>query len=418
MADEKKATTLEEVWSNFPPSGALEPDSIFRIQRPHVSSRRSIRDLDRAKDFAKWFLIGHRGCGKSTHLRYLLAQEEVTEKFFPISYVISDVADMNDLSYEDLLFTIASKLVEKAQEQRAISAKLKKRLETWGRTVVEEVTRAESASAEVEGGLKSLFAGFMLKLQTQHSTRNQFRKVVEPQVSELINIINDVTASLEQKTGKTVLVAIDDLERSTVAAAKKLFGDYLVSLRNPKCHIIYTVPVALMHENVWTNLDPHSWYIPNIKLHVKNSFSSKDEDGYKLMKNFIEKRMNLDLITPEALDELITFSGGVFRQTCSLMQIAVDYAEDKEKNQIGIEEVRSAAAEIANGLLPQLTTEDLDILKEIAKDNGSQKAFEHSKLLHNLSVLRYPNDHTWHDINPVLREIVDAHEPSQPAKDA
>lgn len=418
MADEKRATTLEEVWNNFPPSGALAPDSIFRIERPHVSSRRSIRDLKRAKDFTKWFLIGHRGCGKSTHLRYLLAQDEVEEKFLPISYIISDVADMNDLSYEELLFSVASKLVEAAQTQDAITPKLEKRLENWGSTVVKEVTRAENASAEVKGGLEAFFMGFLLKLQTQHSTRDQFRKIIEPQVSELINIIDDVTAALEQKTGKTVLVAIDDLERSTVAAAKKLFGDYLVSLQKPKCHIIYTVPVALMHENVWTNLDPSAcWYIPNIKLHKENRFAVKDKDGYKLMQTFIEKRMDLGLITEDALKELITYGGGVFRQTCSLMQIAVDYAEDRDKDKIGVEEVRSAAAEIANGLLPQLTTKDLDILKQIAEGKGQQEAFEHSKLLHNLSVLRYPNDHHWHDVNPVLREIIDAHEP-KPDKDA
>jgi hypothetical protein len=129
------------------------------------------------------------------------------------------------------------------------------------------------------------------------------------------------------------------------------------------------------------------------------------------MREFVEKRMSLDLITKDALETIITYGGGVFRQTCVLMQTATDHAEDKDKEKIGIVEARAAIAEVSNGLLSQLATEDMKTLKRVAEDNNTQLAFESAKLLHNLSLLRYPNSHHWHDVNPVLWELIDGYDP-------
>ncbi|MDQ3460228.1 MAG: hypothetical protein M3498_13150 [Deinococcota bacterium] len=155
----------------------------------------------------------------------------------------------------------------------------------------------------------------------------------------------------------------------------------------------------------------HSWYLPNIKLHARGDRDKKGKAGYGLMREFAEKRMDLELITKDALETIITYGGGVFRQTCVLMQTAADHAEDKDKAKISMEEARAAIAEVSNGLQSQLTTEDLKTLKRVAEDNGTQLAFEAAKLLHNLSLLRYPNDHHWHDVNPVLWELVDGYGP-------
>jgi hypothetical protein len=198
MTKEKRAMTIAEVWNSFKPSETLPPQSSFRVEREDVSTGRPIRALRRASNYEKWFLIGHRGCGKSSYLSYLLDQDEVKQKYHPIRYSIQEVADLNDLDYQDVLFTIAAKLIDTAQTAGAIKSGLQKRLENWGRTLVEETAKAESASVEVEGGLKAYFLGFLGKLQTQHSTRREFRRAVEP-MSEV-----SVTRGIEMGTGLCV----------------------------------------------------------------------------------------------------------------------------------------------------------------------------------------------------------------------
>lgn len=226
-----------------------------------------------------------------------------------------------------------------------------------------------------------------------------------------MSLIDQLSLALESKLKKPILVAIDDLDKIKLEAATKLFEDFLVNLEKPQCYFIYTVPVALMHKPAWTNLRGRAWYIPNVKLHAKNNRKKKEPSGYKLMRQFIDRRMATFLISGNALDMVITYGGGVFRQTCRLMQNASDFAEDRKKVKIDLEDVRSAIAEEANSMMPQLTTEHLNILKEIWIENTLQLGFESAELLHNLALLRYPNDDDWHDVNPILWERIDNFEP-------
>jgi hypothetical protein len=260
--------------------------------------------------------------------------------------------------------------------------------------------------------LSAFFAKFLAKLQVQRSTRTEFRKEVEPQISTLVSLIDQLSIALEQKLDKPVLIAIDDLDKIKLEAATKLFEDFLVNLEKLGCYVIYTVPVALMHKPAWTNLHNRAWYIPNIKLHAKNDCKKKDSKNYKVMREFVAKRMETLLIAYRALDTVITYGGGVFRQTCRLMQVASDFSIDRGKSKVDTTDVQSAIAEETNSILSQLTTEHLVKLKEIARDNTLQLGFESAELLHNLSLLRYPNDEDWHDVNPLLWERIKNFEPS------
>ena len=411
IADEKKAMTLEQVWNNFQPSRVLPPGSAFYVPRDSEDMKRPQFALKRASGQEKWYLIGHRGCGKSTFLQLLLSLEEVQTKFHPILYRISDVANSNDLEHQEIIFSVASQLIEEGQKLDAIGEKLAKRLENWGRELVETVANNENAAVNVKGGLSAFFAGFEGKLQTQHSTRKEFRRTLEPQIDDLIDIINDVTVALESKVAKPVIVAIDDLDKISPAKADELFENYLIPLEKPACHLIYTLPVALMHKPAWTNLRHRAWYVPNIKLHGRNDRKDRSDKGHDFIRTLIFKRMDEPLISNEALDAVITYGGGVFAQTCILMQTAAEYAEIRGKDAIGLTEVLTAVAELRDGLRTQLTEKNLATLKAVSEDNGKQLGFESYTLLHNLSLLRYPNENHWHDVNPVLWEIVDDYEP-------
>lgn len=420
---EVPATNVDELWANFDPMRPLDPDSPFRITRQRKSgkehvdiNKRWLRDLQRAREPKAWYLTGHRGCGKSTMLRSLLADKQVTEKYLPIGFAIQERTDRQDLKYQEILFAIAVELIEKAIEQDAIGTEMEKRLDNWARTVTKYEEKKEGFSLETEAGagvefLQALIAKFVAKLQRENVTRETFRKTIEPQVSELINIIDDVAKAIESETGKKPLVAIDDLDKPNLERARVIFGDHAQDLEQSKCHIIYTIPVALLHESAVANLATDAWYLPNVKIYQRTPLTGPRErssEGFKTMQTLLEKRIdnNAQLLGDEAADRLIHYSGGVFRQMCSLVQRAVDIALDQDKASIDVADVTAAANELKNDLVLQLDEKDFDFLAQLARQRDFAIPHEFLELLHNLAALRYSNDDDWYDINPLLENFL------------
>jgi GTPase SAR1 family protein len=407
--NERIADNLSKAYVNFNPSKTLNPDSIFLIDQASVNRGIAERALSRQIDMGvnKWFLIGHRGSGKSTFLRRLLASNSVIDNYIPILFRISDVVDMGDLGYQELLLAIAVQMVEYAERNQAITTPLRRRLNEWGRTVIEESSSEQKAGVDVEGGIGAYFAKFMVKLQTQYTTRKQFRHQIEPQITELINIIDDLSAEINTKLGKPPLIAIDDIDKASVSAAKSLFGDHWSSINSPQCYFIFTVPVSLMHESEWQNIKDNCWNVPNVKIFNKSDRTTPYPIGVTTIKELIFKRMQSNLISEEALDKVILYGGGVLRQTCIIVQTASDRAEAEGLGKIDVAHVDQAVSEQTNSMIPQLTDQDMSILLKVSQDNDSQIPFENPRLLHNLSLLLYPNSRHWHDVNPLLWSRLD-----------
>lgn len=412
---EKPVKTIAEIYNNFRSDKPLAPDSKFRVERKDYNSQQATQMLDWAQDYDKWFLVGHRGCGKSTYLQYLLSLPEVKDKFHSVFFRISDVADESNLKYQDVLLNIVSQLESNAQELGALDSKLKDDVNNWGATIVKEVEDIEGAGINVRAGVEAFsFAGFALKLRRQHSTRKIYRTVVEPQITGLVELIDKLAEAIEQKVSKHVLVAIDDLDKisgtsetTQKSTAQEMFEDNWLNLTSPNCYIVYTVPISLMFTTAWNDISGREWYVPNVKIYHNGNRKKESSFGRKLMTEFIERRVNLGLLDEEALIKIITYGAGVFRQTCRLMQEAASHAYYRKANKITIEDVDVAIAEELNGLRPQLHSEDFEALAEVGRDNNSQLAYENPKLLHNLSLLVYPNENRWCDVNPILWKLVD-----------
>lgn len=408
---EEVAENLARTYINFNPSKTLSHNSIFLIDQAAENRGIAERSLKRQIDIGvnKWFLIGHRGSGKSTFLRRVLASSSVSDNYIPILFRISDVVDMNDLGYQELLFAIAAQMVQYSDTESILSQAMRSRLDEWGRTVIDESSTEQKAGADVEGGIGAFFAKFLIKLQTQYTTRKQFRQQVEPQITDLINIIDDLSQEIKMKTGKPPLIAIDDIDKATISAAKNLFGAHWSSINSPKCFFIFTVPVSLMHEAEWQNIKDDCWNVPNVKIFGKGARGTPHSYGVETIKELIFKRMRSRLISEDALDKAILYGGGVLRQTCILVQTASDRAEAEGASRIEISHMNLAISEQTNSMIPQLTDADMSILINVAQDNDSQIPFENPRLLHNLSLLLYPNSRHWHDVNPLLWSIVDEH---------
>jgi hypothetical protein len=402
------AEDLDLAWSNFDPFFTLPADCPFYVERAGKPLNRLIRALMRQhRQQPKYFFSGHRGCGKSTELNRLAADAGIKKRFYIVKYSVKDVCDVNNLNYVDVLFSMGAQLyIQYIKAGNKLEPKLIKKLEDWGSSIEQELEKTKSAGASVKGGFGAFLLSVQAKIKSEHTTRETIRKQIEPKLSELIDKINMIIANIEGKEKKNVLVIIDDLDKPSLKQAKEIFYDNYTAITQPKCYIVYTVPISIFFAPEFTAIRERRFFLPNIKLHIKNDRTSIHEPGYKLMKTFVYKRMKEELIESEALDFAIKMSGGVFREGARIMQIAADSAIEKERGRILKEDVERAEREIRSDFKRILKSDDYNTLNEIRKSNDIRGIEKIGHLLHNLSVLEYENEENWYDIHPTLEELL------------
>jgi endonuclease III-like uncharacterized protein len=84
--------------------------------------------------------------------------------------------------------------------------------------------------------LPAYFIELLARMKSETTTRQEIREEIQPHVSELINLINDIIAEIE-KSGKQVVVIIDNLEKCDYEKALNLFYCHSTQLTQPICKI-------------------------------------------------------------------------------------------------------------------------------------------------------------------------------------
>lgn len=403
------ADNLDLAWSNFDPFFTLPANCPFHVEREDKPLDRLKRALMRQhRESPKYFFSGHRGCGKSTELNRLVADDEIKERFFVVKYSVKDVCDVNNLDYVDVLFSIGAQLyIYYIDAGKKLDPELIKELDGWKNSIIEkEETVSTSAEASIESRIRAFFVSILAKIKVEGTTKETIRQKIEPKLTELIDKINLIIADIEGKEKKKVLVLIDDLDKPNLDQATNIFYNNYTAITQPSCFIVYTVPISIYFTSEFTVLKESKFFLPNIKLHPKNDKNTMDEKGYELMRTFVFKRMKQELIEPDALNHAIKIGAGVFRENARVMQIAADSAIEHKRNCIINEDVNRAESEIRGDFKRQLTTEDYAILKEICDVNEMRGIEKIGKLLHNLCVLEYVNGEPWCDVHPVLEELL------------
>jgi len=403
------AENLDLAWSNFDPFYTLPANSPFHVERKGKPLYKLIRALLRKYTQApKYYYSGHRGCGKSTELNILANDEDIKSKFFVVKYSMKEVCDVQNLSYIDVLFSIGAQLyIQYTDAGNDLNSDLIEELRDWQNSVVEQIKdEGEMYEASVEGGVKTFFVSILGKIKAQQSTRKIIRQTIEPRLFDLIDKINMIIANIESQEGKKVLILIDDLDKPSLTDAARIFYDNKTAITQPKCYIVYTVPIAIFFSQNFVAVRDSSYCLPNIKLHKKNNRDEKDKSGYELMKMFVYKRMGKNLIEDDALDFAIKTGAGLFRETGRVMQIAIDSAIENNRAAVITEDVVRASNEIRSDFKRILESNDYVTLKEIYNDNEIKGIEKIGHLLHNLSVLEYINGENWCDVHPTLEEIL------------
>jgi len=405
------ATNLERAWLNFELDLPLEvepggPPNPFYVDRPG----NPVAELEQALlapfyRLPKYFFSGHRGCGKSTELYRLAVNPGICAKFWPVHFRIQNEADIHSLDYRDVLLAIGGQMY---RQYRAGGGRLPKQLlselDRFRGQVEKEVTITPGrwAESEVEAKLDAFFAGAGLKLKLEPKVRTVVRQVIEEGITGLIELLNTTSTTIYGQTRRWPLVLIDGLDKPDLERACEIFYDHRGVMLQPDVAIVYTVSSPLFYSPEFEAIRDQAKFLPNVTLHLRGQPDERDGEGYRMMRTFVHKRMQPDLIAPDALEEAIHTSGGVFREMCRVMRYAIGRARVKGQGRVELEDVQRAGSEIRNEYRRILTLEQRQLLAEVHTHNRLDQPDKLGPLMQILAALEYRNEENWCDVHPAL----------------
>jgi len=410
------AIDFDRAWLNFELDLPLKPDkngrpNPFYIDRPG-NPIDELTDALLAPFYRppKFFFSGHRGCGKSTELLHLLGKPEIQKKYWPINFSIREEADIIDLDFRDVLIAIGSRLFREYRKKGGeLPEQLLKELYSWQGKIEKEVStilEGRNSEAELETSINTFFINAGLKIKLEPKTRVQLRQVVETDITGLIAVINHIATTIYAQERLIPLILIDDMDKPSLDIARAIFHDRREIMMQPNCAIVYTVSSALFYSKEFDAIRDQAFFLPNIYLHPPMKPEVHHEEGYQTLKKFVHMRMIPDLIEDSALEQAVTYSGGVFRELARIIRTAIGRARRRKADRIDGADIEWAATEIRNEYRRILDKEDIKLLKRVGENNHLEYNDRMRPLLQLLALLEYRDGENWCDIHPVLRKLL------------
>ena len=270
-------------------------------------------------------------------------------------------------------------------------------------------------------------AKLTMKAKDSHDIRSLLRQYLEPRVNTILEVINSelIDAANQQliAQGKAGLVVIvDNLDRidntpriQNRSQPEYLFvdrGDQLTKLR---CHVVYTIPLALCSSNVVGKLENRFGMSPRVlpMVRVRNRDSTTCESGIAALRKLILVRAFPELSETErllqsttlfdsleTLNRLCIASGGHLRNLLILLRDCLLENENLPINQSLVDKVLNRSSD---NLVRAATTEQWPLLREVHRTKSVHGEAEYQDLLRYLFVFKYQDKgQIWFDLNPAL----------------
>ena len=368
---------------------------------------------------------GHIGCGKSTELFRLKAQLEHYQ-FHVVYFESSKDLDMADVDITDILLSVAKSVSESLE---AIGIHLRPRYFASLFHDIKDFLQTPidlSAEAELSVGIAKITA----KAKDNPQLRDQLRQHLEPRTKGILNAINEEILErgieeLKQRGKAGLVVIVDNLDRvdprpmpSGRSQSEYLFIDRGSQLRGLKCHVVYTVPLALMFSNEYETLKNRLGagvapkVLPMVPIQLRDGCVFPK--GIALLRQLVLARAFPDVdaqarlsLIPEVFDSLQTLdrmcriSGGHVRNLLGLLYNCLQQ-EDPPFS-------RSCLESIIKGYRDDLTmavdNEEWELLFQVVQQQFVKGEKEYQTLLRSMFVYEYRDESgRWFGINPALAE--------------
>ncbi len=368
---------------------------------------------------------GHIGCGKSTELFRLKAQLE-KQDFHVVYLQSSRDLDMADVSISDILLAIA-RSVSESLEAHGICLKPGYFSNLFGEIKDFLQTPIDfSTEAELSVGIARITA----KTKESPKLREQLRQSLEPRTESILKAINEEIFSkaieeLKYRGKRGLVVIVDNLDRIAAQPVTpgRLLPEYLFIDRGPQlrrlnCHVVYTIPLALMFSNEYEALKNRLGggvapkVLPMVPLKQRDGIDHPQ--GMALLRQLVMARAfpqvnpqtRLLLISevfdaPETLDRLCHVSGGHVRNLLGLLYNCLQH-EDPPFSRSCLENVIKG---YRDDMLLAVDEGEWDLISKVVRQQLVKGEKEYQTLLRSMFVFEYRDERgRWFGINPALAE--------------
>jgi hypothetical protein len=400
--------------------------NIAELLRDLLTVRESGVGVGTSRDYARFLITGHSGCGKTTELYRL--QDLLVQAGFGVVYF--DAGIEFDLQNQNVgWWSILLEMLWQVDEQLSrvpynlhIPDDLRDRAVEWlARVVTKKTERAEMEAAlttefEASAGLSffaKIKAALKASLKTGSSTLKEIQQEAERRPTVLHNAVSDlityVQEGLCERERRSLVIIADGLEkiplRSLGGPSEGLTTHNAVfihsgqHLKAPPCHLVYALPLALLSSaNIGQVFPEQPMLIPMVR--VRHHDGQEERRALRVMEEVVIRRVARSVCAPGVIKMLALASGGHIRDFLRLIhEAASGFGEritkaDARRAVIGM-------VDLYNRTIQQELIAPLDYVAQHGELPGGPHDGE---LVNRLLVLEYRNDETWTALHPCIKD--------------
>ena len=408
------ATTISQVLSNFNPRTPLSGQNLQLWFVPRASSprRRLEIQLRGQREPMKVLLVGHRGSGKTTELNKLAG--EITDQFETVGFDVLNITGRSTLGYEDLMLSLSTQITRYCIDKRLIGRPLTDPLQAgwqnladwWRRVVAGLEIGKDSGEVETYASLSTLLGEIEIGATQSAFTREQINLQIDRQMPELVRQLNWVIDEANRNLApRRLLLIVEGLDKVDLSAARSVFRDHAPTITALNASMIYTFPLALRYSEDYLTvrrLFDRDYFLHNLALRHANG--SEDEAGIYTLRQIVRRRLNDELIAPEALEQIVRISGGIPIDLVKLVSGAALYALERSESATAIEltDAQNAIKDLRRELAANLSMAEWQLLRQRHADRMLSNEPAVQQLLYKGALIEYSNDVQWCDVHPAL----------------
>jgi len=402
------------------------------------------RKIIRSKTTTCQLYTGHRGVGKSTEL-LRLEQDLKQQNYFVVNFSADDEdIDTEDTEYADILMACTKHLIQKVHLDdqnplKGISSWLKARAESLSDLLLTELSFEGLSLEQQVSQITKITATIKAQPDNRREIRDRINANAPNLLQELNNFIDAGKRSLVKKGYKDLVLIVDNLDRITESQKAEgepsnydeIFIKRHDQMRGLHCHVIYTVPIAIVYSDRCTQLQNNfdeTDVLPMVML--QDEKGEKNEEGLAKFREIIAKRIaqvKIDrdevigqrlstaietevFASREILDQLCLMSGGHLRIFIKMIRKALDHTDVLPiSKRAVIRAIEDAKEEYLNAIFDHQwrLLREVDKTKQIPNQENDK---EYPRLLANRCVLEYryrdgDKLKRWYAVHPLVKEL-------------
>lgn len=422
------------IYNLFNPMQKLEGETLkYFVSRDPTLLDNMATELGFSTENYHTLFVGQRGSGKSSELRRLA--DRVGSQFFTVLIDVDELTDLFSVNHVEVLYLMGATIygagiARGLRIDKGLLNDLVNSIQTLVReqtnkkdftidiqTLVEAITTGAAVAVGGPVGAVmiaavNLFKGIKFSLGVSDSVVRKLE--VKPQVTTIVQALNQLIAAVEAESSQSLLVIVDGLDRVEFEQGRAVFAESQI-LSQPDCHLIYVIPAHLYYSPqliLAKQIFRKVYLLPNIKLHEPGT-DTPFVAGYELMQTVVERRLQEtaytrpQLFADDALELLIKMSGGLMREFIRLVQSAVLNAATGQAAKVEMSAAEAAVDALRRDYMAGMTDPLLEELVKLAETGLPTGTDAGNMLLQSSFILAQSNRELWYEVHPVLAPFVE-----------